>query len=75
MPLERLYSAANGNRCRDSQSNFRWSLGSLVKEWREDGSKQAGGRKDTTRKPWGLTGTESLSREHAVTEPRSPAHL
>jgi len=29
----RLLLAADGGRCRDPQSNIRWSSGSLVEEW------------------------------------------
>jgi hypothetical protein len=78
---ERLHRAADGNRCRDSQSNIRQKLVSL----RRVGNRieRAGGVKDTTRRPtestklgpWVLTEAESPSKEYAGARPRPPTHL
>lgn len=69
--IKRLHFSADGNRCKDSQSNIRQSLGSLVEEW-EEGLRELGrvvkhtrrSTKTTNLGQWGLTEIESPIKDH-----------
>jgi len=69
---ERLDSAANGKRRRDSYPNIRWSSESLMKEVEErsrgpkrwkDGDFTGRPPESTNLDPWGLPETESPTKE------------
>jgi hypothetical protein len=39
LPPDRLHPAIDGGRCREQQSNIRWSSENLMEEWRIEVSK------------------------------------
>ena len=84
MSPERLHLAADGGRCKEQRPTAKYQV-----ELREfctrvgDRIEGAGGVKDPTRTPtestnldpWGLTETESPTKEHAGAGPRTLTHL